>query len=498
MFESISRLLKHSAVYGIGHIITRSMGFLLLPLHTNVFPPDEFGVAGLLFSYIAIAMIFYTFGMDSAFFRFYILEDNPVSRKRVFSTTYAMILVIGFCMTAGLLFFNSLTAGFLFSPEAHNLDIDLNMLIKLAAGIMLFDGLSVLPFLTLRADEKPVLFTFYKLINILINVLGNILFLIVLDFGVEGIFTANLCAAFLTFVILLPITWRNLVFSVSRKVFREVLLFSLPNVPATISIVLMDTVDRVFLEKLASVEQVGLYNAGAKLGMFMSLFVAAFRFAWQPFFLSTTKQENAREIFSKVLTYVLLSCLSVYLVLCLFIDDIVRIPFFGYSIIEAKYWQSTIVVPVIMLAYVFYAAYLNFIIGIYLEKKTRYLAYITLLGLTVNLIFLYTLIPALGMMGAAWARLASYIVMAVALYYAGRRLYKVNYEWSRILKLFLITAIFYYTGMETGIGQIFWGKVVLILVFPVVLTLTGFLKRNELLRMRSLFFGILPDSGKSK
>jgi O-antigen/teichoic acid export membrane protein len=278
---------------------------------------------------------------------------------------------------------------------------------------------------------------------------------------------------------------------------REILLFGLPNLPATLSIVLMDSVDRVFLEKLASVEQVGFYNAGAKLGMFMSLFVAAFRFAWQPYFLATTKQENARAIFSKVLTYVLLACLSVYLLLCLFINDIVRIDFFGYTIIEAKYWQSTVVVPLIMLAYVFYAAYLNFLIGIYLEKKTRYLAYISLLGLAANLILLTALIPGMGMMGAAWARLVSYIVMAVALYIVGQRLYRVEYEWMRILQLVVLTAVFFAIGSWTVIGQYFWGRVVIFLLFPVALALSGFLSRSEINRMRDLASGFLPGSSKS-
>jgi O-antigen/teichoic acid export membrane protein len=494
VFQSIARLLKHSVVYGIGHIVTRSLGFLLLPLHTHVFPPDEFGVASLLFSYVAISMIFYTLGIDSAFFRFYILEEDGDSRKRVFTTTFVTIAVIALLMTVTLLIFPRPIVNALFSDTARTLDIDLALLIRLAAGVMFFDGLAILPFLTLRADERPGLFTVFKVINVSINILGNVLFLVALDFGVEGIFAANLFASCLTFLVLLPITWRNLIPSFSHSTFREILLFGLPNLPATLSVVLMDTIDRIFLERLASVEQVGLYNAGAKLGMFMALFVAAFRFAWHPYFLATSKQENAGLIFSKVFTYLLLACLMVYLGLCLFVDDIVRMRLFGFSLIEAQYWQSTVVVPVIMLAYVFYAAYLNFLIGIYLEKKTRYLAYISLLGLAVNLAVNYTLIPALGMMGAAWARLASYAVMTVALYGVAQRLYRVEYEWSRVVQLALLTGLFYFAGESAFAQQHFWARVVLFLLFPCALVVTGFLNRGEWVRMRTLLREFLPGS----
>ena len=92
VFQSITRLFKHSAVYGVGHIISRSIYFLLLPLFTNIFPRDEYGVVGLMFTYIAILTILYTYGLDAAFFRFYILDDSPEKRKVIFSTAFFTIL----------------------------------------------------------------------------------------------------------------------------------------------------------------------------------------------------------------------------------------------------------------------------------------------------------------------------------------------------------------------------------------------------------------------
>jgi len=77
IFNSVKRLLKHSAVYGMGHILNRMIVFLLLPLHTNVFNEAEMGVAGVMFSWLAIFTVVYTYGLDTAFFRFYILDDSP-------------------------------------------------------------------------------------------------------------------------------------------------------------------------------------------------------------------------------------------------------------------------------------------------------------------------------------------------------------------------------------------------------------------------------------
>jgi len=486
IFSSIKRLFKHSAVYGIGHIVSRSINFLLLPLYTNIFPRDDYGVVGLMFTYIAILTIVYTYGLDAAFFRFYILEDDPAQRRKIFSTSFLTILVTS-VIFSGIIFLNAdAISRLIFSAEVRQLPVRLPHLIRLASGILMFDALSFLPFLILRAEERPVPFAIFKIINVLINVLSNILLLGVFKMGIDGIFLANLIASFSTFLILAPVGFKHIGFAFSLDRLKELFASGIPYLPSTLAVVIMDTIDRPMLERLDSIEAAGLYNAGVKLGMFMALFVAAYRFAWHPFFLSTSKQENAKSIFSRVFTYVLLACFSVFLFFSLFIDDIARLSIHGYSLIGQKYWESTVVVPVVMLAYVFYAAYLNFLIGIYLEKKTKYLPYITIAGMIGNLLANYFLIPVMGIMGAAWARLVAYFIMAVALYFVGQRLYPVRYEWGRVLRLCLTVAIVFAVGKMDVISQHFMLKLVLFVLFPVFLFIVRFFDDSEKNKIRQL------------
>ncbi|MBN2000689.1 polysaccharide biosynthesis C-terminal domain-containing protein, partial [candidate division KSB1 bacterium] len=257
---------------------------------------------------------------------------------------------------------------------------------------------------------------------------------------------------------------------------------------------LMDTIDRVFIERLMGVDAVGLYQNGAKLGMFMALFVTAFRFAWHPFFLSTSKQDDARDIFAKVFTYVITACGVVFIFFSLFIENIVRLHIGRFSLIGQIYWESTIVVPVIFLAYIFYAAYLNFLIGIYLYKKTRYLPFITVGGMLGNLVALYFLIPVMGIMGAAWARLIAYVIMAVALYLVSRKLYPVSYEWTRILKLAVIISVVFFIGQIGTVASSLWLKILLFSGLPVALYITGFMDPRELNKMKTL----LITNGRNK
>jgi O-antigen/teichoic acid export membrane protein len=438
IFNQIKRLFKHSAVYGVGHIVSRSIHFLLLPFYTHILTPAQYGVVGLMFTYIAVLTIIYTYGLDAAFFRFHILEDDPEKRKRVFSTAFFTLSVSSIIFTVAIALNAESIAGILFSKEVQELPIQLPKLIRWASGILLFDSVAFLPFLMLRAEERSRSFVLYKIANVLLTVCTNIIFVGVLHLGLEGIFLANFISSAVTFLMLGYIILKSIRLSFSKNRLKELLLFGLPYIPLNLSFIIMDTIDRPFLERLSGIREAGLYNAGVKLGMFMALFVAAFRFAWTPFFLSTAKKEGSKKIFSRVLTYVILACFLVFLIISFFIDNIVRFSIFGYSLVGEYYWDSTLVVPVIMFAYILYAIYNNFLIGIYLKKKTAYLPLIAFAGMVVNLIANYILIPEIGMMGAAYARVLAYLIMAVILFIVSQRLYPIDYEWRRIIKICFI------------------------------------------------------------
>ena len=487
IFKSIKRLFKHSAVYGLGHIITRLIVFILLPLHTNIFDEASMGVVGVLFAYLAMFTIVYTYGLDTAFFRFYILEENEDGKKRILSTAFLTILITSVVFTV-ILYFN---AGFfsrlLFDAETRTLPINLTYLVRLTAGILFFDALSFMPFLALRAEERPVMFISYKFVNVVINVSFNAIYILGLKSGIEGIFMANLWASSLTLVLMLPIIVKRFKLQYSVPVLKELLAFGLPYLPSTMSVALMDTIDRPLLERLDGISAAGLYSQGAKLGMFMALFVTAFRFAWHPYFLATSKQDNAKAIFTKVLTYVLLACAGVYLVLTLFINDIVRLNIGGFTILGKEFWDATRVVPVIFLAYIFYAAYLNFIIGIYLEKKTKYLPFITLAGMLGNVTANLTLIPVIGIMGAAWARVIAYVIMSFALYHVSKKLYKVDYEWDRVIKIALVTGTLFFIGSLPMVAGSIWLKALLCILFPFLLAATKFFQPQEYHTLQRIF-----------
>jgi O-antigen/teichoic acid export membrane protein len=473
MLQSIKRLTRHSAVYGIGHIVSRSISFLLLPIHTNCLPPDQYGRATLLFSTLAILQVIFSYGLDVAFLRFFILGADRREKERVFSTAFWMIFITGVIFSGILLLDPGFFSGIVFRSDRFA------TLIRLSAGICLADALRLLPFLTLRAEEKPVEFVLQNSLNIVATLILNLVFVVHLRMGIEGIFWANLAASVITLVSTarLFIRWLRPVFS--KPVLAELIRFGIPYVPATLAVVIMDQISRFFVDRMIGPEATGLFSAGAKLGMFMSLVVAAFRFAWHPFFLAAAKQEDAPRVFGRVLTYFAAVTGFLFLLFSLFIKEIGGFSLFGFRLIGKEFNSGLSIVPAILLAYVFYGAYANFVVGIYLKKKTGWLPLITGAGALVAVAGNFILIPFFGIHGAAWAITLAYGVMAVLLWAVNRKLYPIPYEWSRILKIAAVTAFLYALGIFTPVGQASWVRACLLLMTVPILLAVRFFNDGE-------------------
>ena len=463
MLQTIKRLTKHSMVYGIGHIVSRFLGFLLLPIHTNVFLPEEYRTPALLFSSLAIFNVFFGYGMDVAFLRYFILEETEEGKKRIFSTAFLMILSTGVCFSALMIVYPSPFSMIIFRSADY-----LN-LIRLAAGILLADALCLLPFLVLRGEERSTQFVLLKTLNIVVNVGLNIFLIVILRWGIQGIFIANLVASVFTLGTLTPVIFRWLRPVFQKQTLMELFRFGLPYVPSGLAVIVMDQIGRFFLDRMVGEEPTGIFSAGYKLGMFMGLVVAAFRFAWHPFFLSTSKQDDAPGIFARVLTYFIGVTGFFFLVISFFIEDIVHFQIAGAGILGEDYAAGTVIVPIIMLAYIGFGIYANFVVGIYLKRKTIYLPFVTGVGALVVILVNLILIPRYGIMGAAWATFLAYYAMAATLYLVSRRLYYIPYEIGRIMKLIVVYGILFFLGYNVLADlSILYRLLLLVSVYPLL------------------------------
>ncbi len=429
MLDKIKSLGADTAIYGVSTIVGRFLSFLLVPFYTNVLSPSQYGIVATVYSYIAFMNIIYIYGMESAYFK-YASTREIGSDKEIFSTPFFSILITSLIFSA-LIFFNSSRLSLLIEVPSRFEDT-----IKYSAVILLLDSLAIIPFASLRLQRKVKTFATIKIINIVVNVAANVVLLLKFHAGVEGIFISGVIASAVTLVLLLPEILPKLTLNFVGKLYTALLKFGLPYIPAGLAAMMVQVIDRPILLALTNESTVGIYQANYRLGIFMMLVVSMYDYAWRPFFLTHANEPNAKQLFARILTYFALFSSIVVLLVSLYIDDIVKLHIYhGRSIINPAYWSGLGIVPIVLLGYLFNGIFVNLMAGIYIEKKTAHLPYITGIGAAINVVANFLLIPKFGMFGAAWATFFAYAGMAIAIYIVSQKFYPVQYELGKLLKI---------------------------------------------------------------
>lgn len=435
----LKKLVGQTAIYGLSSIVGRLLNFLLVPLYTEVFLTHEYGVVSVLMSVVAFAMIFLTYGLETAFFHF---TNKSKNSEDVFSTSLLSLIVSSTLFLVFALTNESSIAAVLHVAEIPEY-------IKWLAWILVLDTLSTIPFARLRLENRAWRFAFIRLVNIIVNIGLNLFFILLCPYlvkesiapdwiydiydpnmGIGYIFIANLCASAVMTLLLLPeIIKVKLQFDFN--LWKRIINYSFPLLIGGLAYVTNELADRLLLEYLLpqdiATAQVGIYSACYKIAIFMTLFIQAFRYGAEPFFFAQAQKDGAQKQYANVMRYFVAFTGFIFLSVNVFIE------FVKGFIRDEAYHEGLDVVPILLLANLFLGVYYNLSVWYKVTEKTRFGAYISVIGAIITIGFNLLLIPTMSYMGSAWATLICYASMCGISYYYSRKHYPIPYDWKRIL-----------------------------------------------------------------
>jgi O-antigen/teichoic acid export membrane protein len=456
----LRRLAKHSAIYGLGGLVSRILAVLLLPLYTRYLSPSDYGKVETLIALTTVAGIVLRMGLHSAFFRFYFDSAEPAHRRLVLRTSFWFTMATA---TAGLL------AGLLLAgPIADALfgssdDSELVM----AAFVGLWAGMNYEQLTSLfRVEERSVAFVSASLANILLTIGATLLLVVAFDQGPIGVIVGNFTGTLLVYAALLGYRREQLGLQFDRSLLREMNRFGVPLIPTALFLWVTNFSDRLFLVRLADTTEVGLYSVGVRIASAMVLLLTAFRLAWPAFAYSIEDEREARSTYAFVLSYLVLLTTWVAAGLALLSPWIV-----GW-IAAPAFEESSRVVGPLAFAAVAFGAYIVVAIGVGRARRTQFNWVVTGAAAAVNIALNLLLIPPYGMMGAAVATVAAYLTMFAGMAWWAQRIYPVPYQWRRVL-----------TAAAVGVALVAAGKLLdanlavalaLALSYPLALALAGF------------------------
>ena len=437
-------LFKQTAIYGLATVLPRIISFILNPLFVKYLPDRAAnGDVALIFAYLVFFNVILAYGMETAFFRFYNKEEN---KKSVISTAMVSLFwsSIAF-LFIGLLFRKTVA-------DWTNINIEN---ITYAIWILVLDALVIIPFSRLRAEKRPMKYAVIKIVNVTINLLLNVFFLIFLpkwvqnpnyswlkmiyyeNFEVGYVFVAGLISSLVTFIILSPdyfrISWKF-----DSVLWKKMFRYAFPILIAGIAFAINEHLDKILLEKLGvSKSDIGAYSACYKIGMFMVLFRTAYTLGIEPFFFSYANNENAPQTYATITKYFVIFGSFICLFVIVFVDVLKYI-----LVPKPEYWYALEVVPLIVLANFFLGIYTNLSVWYKLMDKTKIGAYISIVGAIVTLALNFILIQKYSYIGSAIATIAAYGTMMIISYQMGQKKYPIPYEMNVILKYLGITVLF--------------------------------------------------------
>lgn len=475
--KELKRLTRHTAIYGIGGLVSRILAVILLPLYTHYLPTNAYGKVEIVTAATAVLAIVLQMGIASAFFRFYFDGKTPAEKLVVVRTSFWFTMAMS---TLGLVL------GLIFAaPFGHwiGLGHDPSLVRAGAVGLWAQTNYNQLTAL-FRVEERSVAYAIASVANVLITISAMVAFVAFLHWGAIGLVVGNFVGTLCVYFVLVGYRREQLGLQFDRKLFRAMQTFGMPLVPSALALWAINFIDREFVSWYKGDGEVGIYSAAIKIGSVVTFMVLAFRTAWPAFAYSIDDDRAAKRAYAFVLTYLL--TLASWLSLALG----ALAPWLVEGLLSPRYHRAEKGVALLAFAFAIYAGYTVLAIGSGRARRTQMNWVVTGIGAAANIALNFWLIPRYGMVGASISTAAAYLVLFIGMAVYANSVYPVAYQWRRI-----VTAVGAAVGLTVAAragGLSLAPTLLLVAVYPLALLVLGFYQHDELTRLRRLAPGSRP------
>lgn len=456
--NKLYKIAGDTVLYGASTILGRLINWLLTPFYIRTLLQDEFGIVVNIYSFIAVLLVVNTLGFETGYFRFVKeFDSKKVRNSLIGGISFFSLVILG--MT--ILFLPWLSS---FFPDVHAI----KWIIILAVLIVTGDAVNSIPFAHFRYENKAVKYSVFRLLQIILTVLLNLVYLVLFPYltkhGIElsefifdprlkvfYVFWSNFLATFVILLIFLPGIFKNR-FVVEKNILKTVFKYSFPIVLVGLFGILNQNIDKILLPYLINspdpFKELAIYGANFKIGVLMALFTQSFRLAFEPFFFKEKKNNDSKAVYSEVLKYFTFFGMLIFLGVTLFID-IVNI------ILTPDYIEGNVIIPFILLSQLLFGIYYSLSLWYKLTDRTIFGFYMSLGGFIINLIGLIVFVPIYGYIGAAVSIFITFLSITLVSYFLGQRYYPVNYPVFKILYLIGSGVILYFIDKNLSIESVY-------------------------------------------
>ena len=387
-------LVSNTFLISIGTFGSKLLTFFMVRFYTEVLTPSDYGTADLIMQGANLLFPVISMGIVEGVFRFAL--GNPKKRRNIFS---AGVWVI----TGGSAVLAAVT-GLTWSVDLFD---DVLWLMAIYTIASCYHSLCAQ---FIRAQGKMALYAGQGILNTVLVIDLNILFLLVFKWGITGYVLSTavadiLCSGFLVFKEKL---WQYLTVKPGKGLLAHMLRYSVPLIPTTIFWWITSVSDRYMITAFLGSDANGIYAVAAKIPTLLTLMATIFLEAWQFSAIAESAGERKEHIrFYSKIWKIFMSAMF------LAGGVVIALSQWEIRVLSAdEYYSAWQYIPLLSAAMIF-SSFVTFAGSIYVVEKKSLLSFGTsMAGAAVNILLNLILIPTeLGIQGAVIATFSSYFLV---------------------------------------------------------------------------------------
>ena len=472
------RLASDSLIYGLGSVANQALSFLLLPLYTRYLSPADYGSLALIGASGGILALTASLGIHSGMVRIFFTYDQPDQRRAVIFSALVfgtfLALLTGVAVNAAAPW----VAPLIFDFE------DGETFFRIASITFCAAAVNSIVIAILQVYQRPRPYILCSLAGLVVSLALSIVLVAVAGRGILGVLEGQLAGILVQLGLAAWASLDDIRPPFGMRMVREMLAFSAPLLPTNLSAWALGLADRYVLKIFSTLTEVGLYALGFRFGTVLdTLFIRPFQQAWSPFLFSSLGSPGYREMCARVLEYYLFLGGSLVLCLALFSGDVIR------AIADPSYYSADRVVYWVGLGTLLRGTASITVASIHIERKTHYSAFVFGGAVVANVVLLWWLVPGHGMMGAAFAMVATYAAVGFAFLIIAARIHPIPYRYGKIATILMLMTIIHVASLWISHESLLLGlleKLLLLGSFPLLLVAVGFFGPGDLQRARDL------------
>lgn len=438
----IKSLAGETVIYGVTTIVSRLLAWFLTPFYIRTLEIEAFGGATNIYSYVAVFLVFLTFGFETGYFR-YVNQNNRLDLLR---TLNAFIISLSVVFISLVFFFaNHL-------QQSIGNQYLTSSIFKYGGIIVSLDAITSIPFADLRYSNRKMRYAGLRFFQVILNIFFNVFFLVICPYLLSNgydfietffdpnnklkyVFISNIASSGFIALYFLPVLIKSNGLFLS-SLLKKLIPYSFPIMIVGLFGMLIQNIDKILMPQLLNnnaLEQLAIYGANFKIGVLMALFIQSYRLAFEPFFFKEGKEQASNDLYAMILKVFVIFGVLIYTGVLLFL------PIINKALTD-DYLEGNIIIPFILMGQLFFGIYYSLSLWYKLTDKTNYGAYISGFGAFIVVILNIVLVPKIGYLGAAISSFICFFLMMVLSYLFGQKFYPIKYPVKSIF-LYLISAV---------------------------------------------------------